>query len=83
MERMEADDHYLMDTSMDDLLEENVEGIRGWLCSVLIARGDMNAAREESTADRGILSHTLPRLTAGQQQELLDWRRVTLHTQQT
>ena len=80
VERMEADDHYLMDITMDTLLEENVEGIRGWLCSVLIARGDTNAAREESIADRGILSHTIPRLTAGQQQELLDWRRVKLNS---
>ena len=79
---MEAEDHYLMDTSMDILMEENVEGIRGWLCSVLIARGQINAAREESTADRGTLSHTLPRLTAGQQQELLNWRRVTLNSTQ-
>ena len=57
-----------------------VESIRGWLCFVLIARGNIEAAQNESINDRGALSHQLPRLTAGQTQALLDWRRVCLHS---
>ena len=77
---MSVDDHYLMDIPISTLLDSSVETIRGWLCSVLIARGDLEAAQRESTDDRGVLTHQLPRLTAGQTQALLDWRRVCLHT---
>ena len=80
VERMETEDHHLMDTTVEIIMNDSVEGVRGWLCTVLLARGDVEAAREESTADRGNLSHNLPRLTAGQQQALLDWRRVKLNT---
>ena len=77
---MSVEDHYLMDVPISDLLNGSVENIRGWLCSVLIARGDLEAAQHESIDDRGVLSHQLPRLTAGQTQALLDWRRVCLHS---
>ena len=77
---MSVEDHYLMDVPISDLLNGSVENIRGWLCSVLIARGDLEAAQRESIDDRGVLSHQLPRLTAGQTQALLDWRRVCLHS---
>ena len=77
---MEAEDHHLMDTTVEEIMDDSVEGIRGWLCTVLLARGEINAAREESIVDRGNLFPILPRLTAGQQQALLDWRRVKLHT---
>ena len=80
IQHMPADDHYLMNIPISELLNGSIESIRGWLCSVLIARGDLEAAQRESTDDRGELTHQLRRLTAGQTQALLDWRRVCLHS---
>ena len=69
---MPIEDHYLLDIPISDLLNGTVETVRGWLCSVLIARGDLEAAQRESINDRGVLSHQLPLLTAGQAQALMD-----------
>ena len=71
VQQMSADDHYLMDIPISELLNGPVDSIRGWLCSVLIARGDLEAAQKESKDDKGELTHQLPRLTAGQTQALL------------
>ena len=72
VQHMSADHHHWMDIPISELLNGPVESIRGWLCSVLIARGDLEAAQRESTDDKGELTHQLPRLTAGQIQALLD-----------
>ena len=80
VQHMEAEDHYLMQKSMEEIMDGSAECIRGWLCAVLIARGDVEEAKKESTKDRGDLSHTLPRLTVNQQQAYIDWRRVHLAT---
>ena len=77
---MSAEDHYLLDITLTELLNGTIESIRGWLCAVLIARGEYDDAKMESTKDRGELSHCLPILTARQTQALLDWRRVCLHS---
>ena len=74
-----TEDHYLLDMSLDEILAGTAEDIRGWLCSILIARGDFESAKAEGKKDRGILSHTLPRLTANQQKAYLDWRKVRLN----
>ena len=65
--------------SLDEILAGTAEDIRGWLCSILIARGDFESAKAEGKKYRGILSHTLPRLTANQQKAYLDWRKVRLN----
>ena len=78
--QMAAEDQYLLEMPITDILNGTVEAIRGWLCSVLIVRGDLQAAHQESQHDRGIITHQLPRLTVGQAQALLDWRRVCLHS---
>ena len=78
VEHMSPEDHYLIEMPVDVIMAGNIESIRGWLCSVLIARGNVPAARDESTRDRDCLSYTLPRLTAQQQQAYLNWRNVHL-----
>ena len=75
---MEAEDQYLLQMSLEERTAGTAEDIRGWLCSVLIARGDIESAKVESSKDRGNLSQTLPRLTANQQQAYLNWRNVHL-----
>ena len=76
---MMGEDFFLMDTPLDRLLREPIETIRGWLCSVKIARGDIDAARAEGLRDRGELSHEQPTLTEAQLSEFLDWRNIHLN----
>ena len=73
-----AEDQYLLQMTLEEIMTGTAEDIRGWLCAVLIARGDIESAKAEGSKDRGNLSHSLPRLTANQQQAYLDWRRVQL-----
>ena len=49
---MDSDNWYLLDINIHDLMAEPVDSIRGWLCDILIARGDIEAAKEEGTRDR-------------------------------
>jgi len=79
---LNEDDHYLLDKSKEELLSEPIEVVRGWLCEILIARGDFASARLESLQDRGEVNHVLPSLTATQMQKYNDWRQVCL-TQRT
>ena len=37
---MEEEDFYLLETEEEELIKEPVEMIRGWLCEIMIARGD-------------------------------------------
>ena len=76
---MMGEDFFLMDTPLDRLLREPIETIRGWLCSVKIARGDIDAARAEGLQDWGELSHEQPTLTEAQLSEFLDWRNIHLN----
>ena len=55
---------YLLDTDQEELLKEPAEMIRGWLCEILIARGDLASARLESLKDRGEITYVIPILTA-------------------
>ena len=52
--------------------------IRGWLCEILIARGDLASARLESLRDRGEITNVIPTLTATEQLAYLDWGRVCI-----
>ena len=75
---MEEEDRYLLEMDKELLLDSPEDRIRGWLCSVLIARGEHEAARMEGRMDRGNRTHALPQLTAAQQEEYLDWRKVRI-----
>ena len=75
---MEEEDFYLLDTDKEELLKEPAEMIRGWLCEILIARGDLASARLESLKDRGEITHVIPILTAIEQRSYLDWRKVCI-----
>ena len=75
---MDDDDFYLLETEEKDLIKEPAEMIRGWLCEIMIARGDLASARLESLRDRGEITHVIPTLTAIEQQSCLDWRKVCL-----
>ena len=78
VELMEVADHHLMHTELDDLMAESLENIRGWLCSVKIARGDGAAAEAEGLRDRGILSHAQPLLSAAQLRGYYNWKNIQL-----
>ena len=75
---MNDDDVYLLEMDKEQLLASPEDRIRGWLCCVLIARGEHDAARLEGQTDRGATTHGIPQLTAAQQEEYLDWRRVRI-----
>ena len=52
--------------------------IRGRLCEMMIARGNLVSARLESLRDRREITHAIPTLIATEQQSYLDWRKVCL-----
>ena len=60
---LQPEDYYLLDTNIHRLRREPVEYIRGWLCSVKIARGDLVGAQQESIRDRGSTTHIQPNLS--------------------
>ena len=55
-----------------------MESIRGWLCSIKIARGDFEGAQTESLKDRGIKEHIQPKLSRREMNQFLDWRKIHL-----
>ena len=59
--------------------EESLESIRGWLCSIKIARGDFEGAQLESLKDRAIREHAQPKLSVREIHKFLDWRKVHLN----
>ena len=59
-------------------MEELVEMIRGWLCEIMIARGDFASARLKSLRDRGEVTHSMPTLTEAENRSYLNWRNVHL-----
>ena len=59
-QNMDEDDFYLLDDDMETSMGEPVEMIVGWLCEILISRGDFDSARLESLKDRGKISHIIP-----------------------
>ena len=71
-------DHFLLEKEKDGLLTEPIDTIRGWLCDILIARGDFASAQLESLRDRGDISHVRQTLSASEMREYLDWRHVCL-----
>ena len=76
---MDADDWCLLDVNIHDLMAEPVDSIRGWLCDILIARGDIEAAKEEGLRDRRGASAQSTQITYKQHKAFLDWRNVHLH----
>ena len=41
---LNQEDHYLLNKDKEELLQQPAEVLRGWLCDILIARGDFDAA---------------------------------------
>ena len=77
-ENLNQEDYHLIERDKQDLLQQPVDVLRGWLCEILIARGDFAAARLESLQDRGESTYSLPTLTATEMQKYCDWRQVGL-----
>ena len=77
-DNLDEDDYYLLGFELESLLKEPETMIRGWLCEILIARGDFASARLECLRDRGDLSHVMPTLTDAEMRIYLDWRNVQL-----
>ena len=76
---LQPQDFYLMNTNIHRLRRDPIESVRGWLCSIKIARGDFDGARTESMQDRGMQSHHQPLLTAREMNNYLDWRKIQLN----
>ena len=55
--------HYLLKNDVETIMKEPVEMIIGWLCEILIARGDFTSARIQSLCDRNDISHIVLILT--------------------
>ena len=79
LEGLQHTDFHLLQTNIHRLRLQPIESIRGWLCSVKIARNDFDGARQESVRDRGWSSHQQPTLTPREMNGFLDWRRVRLN----
>ena len=77
-QNMDEEDFYLLDDDVEILMGEPVEMIRGWLCEILISRGDFDSERLESLKDRGEISHTIPILNKRGKQQFLYWRKIAL-----
>ena len=75
---MAISDFYLLDRDKNSILQDQVDAIRGWLCDVLIARGDFGPARLECLRDSPEFSHLVPPLTPAQRRFYEDWRNVRL-----
>ena len=75
---LQPDDYYLLDKDIESIKEESMESIRGWLCSIKIARGDFEGAQIESLKDRGIKEHMQPKLSRREMNHFLDWRKIHL-----
>ena len=75
---MAAEDYYLMEVDSGKLLLKPLESLRGWLCSVKLARGDTEGAKQEGLNDRGLLSHKLPTLSTGQMRQYHNWNNIQL-----
>ena len=80
-ENLDEEDNYLLENNIETLMKEPVEMIRGWLCEILIARGDFASAQLESLRDRGDISNIVPNLTEREMKKHLDWRNVQLQQQ--
>ena len=78
VESMAFEDHHLMEVQLESLLADSLENLRGWLCSVKIARGDCAAAEAEGLRDQGLLSHAQPPLSAAQLRGYLNWKNIQL-----
>ena len=79
LSNMNHEDYYLLNISLDKLLNETIEVQRGWLCSVKIARGDVAGAQLESLKDRSGLNFKQPNLSAREMNQYTDWRNVHLN----
>ena len=75
---MDADDWYLLDININDLMAEPVDSIRGWLCDILIVRRDIEASKEEGLRDRRGDSAQSNQIKHQQRKVFLDWRNIHL-----
>ena len=57
---MDEDDFYLLETEEANLIKEPAGMIRGWLCEIMIVRGDLLSTRLESLMDKGEITHVIP-----------------------
>ena len=78
VELMAPEHHYLMEVQLDSLLGESLEHLRGWLCSVKLARGDIEGAVDEGLDDRGLLRRSRPTLTAEEIRRYQNWKNMHL-----
>ena len=76
---MHQDDWYLLERSSDELMTESIDGIRGWLCDIYIARGQHQDAVDEGKLDRASTTVNMTNVTEQQRREFLDWRNIRLN----
>ena len=72
------EDVYLLENDIEELVQGPVDMIHGWLCDILIAKGDFDSERLTFLRDRGEATHVLPALATVEMRSYLDWRNVCL-----
>ena len=75
---IDHEDWYLFEINILDLMAEPVDCIRGWLCDMLIARGEIEAAKEESVKDRSSATINSTQISNQQRKEFMNWRNIKL-----
>ena len=73
-----AEDWDHLNVNIHDIMTEPVAYIRGWLCTIFIARGDIAAAKEENLRDRQNSSPFTTNITDKQRKEFMDWRNICI-----
>ena len=72
---LQDENFYRLDNDRDTIMQEPIDMISGWLCKILIARGDFATAILESLRDRGEMSHLVPTLSPLDRRNYFDWRK--------
>ena len=51
---LDPQSHFLLEEDVEDILQSDVQVARGWLSSILIARGRLEEAEEEARRSYGV-----------------------------
>ena len=71
-------DRYLFEINLHDIMEESGDCIWGCLCDMLIAQGDVQAAKDKCLCPRSSNTVNSFSISARQRKEFLDWRNISL-----
>ena len=75
---IQEEDYYLFEVNIHDLMEEPIDCIRGWLCDMLIARGDIAAAQDECRRVRPLQTVNSISISNHQRKEFMNWQNISI-----